>query len=93
MAFGREILADRVVIYTRADFPHDNWWVKATLEFSDETTMDIELKKTHRAQEFVFDKPKKISFIKMRDMIKADDPSPFPALTQLEVYGIEVPQE
>lgn len=25
----------------------------------------------------------------MGDLIKADDPSPFPALTQIEVYGKE----
>lgn len=89
VAFGREIVTDRVVIYTRADFPHDNWWVKATLEFSDETTMEVELNKTHKAQEFAISPAKHISWIKMKEMIKADDPSPFPALTQLEVYGKE----
>jgi len=25
--------------------------------------------------------------VKLSDLIKADDPSPFPALTQMEVYG------
>ena len=27
---------------------------------------------------------------RLHDLIKADDPSPFPALTQIEVYGKEV---
>ena len=93
VAFGREILADRVIIYTRADFPHDNWWTKATLEFSDETSMDVELTKTHHGQEFIISPAKEISWIKMKDMIKADDPSPFPALTQLEVYGKELDKD
>ena len=32
---------------------------------------------------------KGITWIKLGKLIKADDPSPFPALTQIEVYGSE----
>jgi hypothetical protein len=32
---------------------------------------------------------KGIEWIKLGNLIKADDPSPFPALTQIEVYGTE----
>ena len=32
---------------------------------------------------------KTISWLVLKDLIKADDPSPFPALTQIEVFGIE----
>lgn len=90
VAFGREIMADRIIIYERADFPHDSWWVKATLEFSDETEMDIEFEKTHHGQEIILKEPKHISYIKLKNLIKADDPSPYPALTQIEVYGREM---
>ena len=90
VAFGREIVADRVIIYTRADFPHDSWWTHATLEFSDETEMEIELTKTCHAQEFKISPQKHISWVKMKNMIKADDESPFPALTQIEVYFKEI---
>ncbi len=30
---------------------------------------------------------KQITWLKLSDLIKADDPSPFPALTQIQVYG------
>ena len=73
---------------SRADFPHDNWWVNATVEFSDGTSMLLDLKKTDVSQEFTFEE-KTISWLVLKDLIKADDPSPFPALTQIEVFGIE----
>ncbi len=84
--FGRATNIEEVCIYTRADFPHDNWWVQATLEFSDGSEVQVQLNKTKEAQRFPI-KKSEIIWIKMKEMIKADDPSPFPALTQLEVYG------
>ena len=33
---------------------------------------------------------KKISWIQLKELIKSEDPSPFPALTQIEVYGTDV---
>ena len=42
------------------------------------------------AEPHVFNIEKKnIRWIKLGKLIKADDPSPFPALTQIEVYGTE----
>lgn len=35
LEFGRTVEADRIILYTRADYPHDNWWKKATVTFSD----------------------------------------------------------
>ena len=26
--FGRTVKADKIIIYLRADFPHDNWWTE-----------------------------------------------------------------
>ena len=87
--FGREIETDRIVIHTRADFPHDNWWIKGTVIFSDGSTMDLDLDKLAGSQEFTFE-PKKIEWLILKDLIKADDPSPFPALTQIEVFGTDL---
>lgn len=87
--FGRTVSVDRVVVYLRADFPHDNWWEQAKLTFSDGTEMLLPLEKGGHAQTFTFE-PKKISWLKLSDLKKADDPSPFPALTQVEVYGTEI---
>ena len=87
--FGREIETDRIIIFTRSDFPHDNWWVQGTITFSDGTSMTVPLTKTRFAQEFTFP-AKRTRTIALSNLIKADDPSPFPALSQFEVYGKEV---
>lgn len=87
--FGRKIKTDRIILYTRADFPHDNWWEKGKLSFSDGSNMEIELKKTCYGQEFIF-KEKEVEWIKLDELIKSPDESPFPALTAMEVYGREI---
>lgn len=84
--FGREIETDKIVIYLRADFPHDNWWEKATVRFSDGSGCELSLVKTNRGQAFSFE-PKRITWLELGELKKADDPSPFPALSQIEVYG------
>ncbi len=86
--FGRPVDFDTIVLYTRADFPHDNWWVKATLTFSDGTSQVVEMEKSVESHTFAIEK-KNITWIKLGELIKAEDPSPFPALTQIEVYGME----
>ena len=87
--FGREVVADKIVLYTRADFPHDNWWTKVTVEFSDGSEFDWQLEKSYDPHIISFNK-KTITWVRLKNLIKADDPSPFPALTQMEVYGVEV---
>ena len=85
--FGRMIETDKIVIFTRADFPHDNWWTQITVSFSDGTSMDWKLQDHYRfAQTLKFEK-KNVSWVKLGNLLKADDPSPFPALSQIEVYG------
>ncbi|MGL5436296.1 MAG: discoidin domain-containing protein [Lachnospiraceae bacterium] len=84
--FGRTVNLDRIILYTRADFPHDNWWTQATLSFSDGTQELVEMEKRVKPHEFLI-KKEHITWVKMHTMKKADDPSPFPALTQIEVYG------
>jgi hypothetical protein len=88
LLFGRAVNLEKIVLWTRADFPHDNWWIQAELSFSDETKEQISLIKTEKPQEFKICK-KDISWIRLENLIKADDPSPFPALTQIEVYGLD----
>lgn len=88
VSFGRKVVADKIKLYTRADFPHDNWWIKVTVTFSDGTSIDWDLEKSYEAHVLTFE-PKTIEWVELSDLIKADDPSPFPALTQIEVYGKE----
>lgn len=88
LEFGRSVDMDKIVLYTRADFPHDNWWEQVTLTFSDGTSVDWRLEK--QVEPHVLKMKKQgIQWIRLEKLIKADDPSPFPALTQLEVYGTE----
>lgn len=87
--FGREVEADRIIIHLRADFPHDNWWKSAVITFSDGEKMELKFKKTGAAQEFTFEK-KVITGLTFSGMIQSDEPSPFPALNQIEVYGTDL---
>lgn len=84
--FGRPVDFDKIVLYTRADFPHDNWWVEATVTFSDGTSEILKMEKSVKPHVFELS-GKGITWLKLSQLIKADDPSPFPALTQIEVYG------
>lgn len=86
--FGRPVDFDRIVLYTRADFPHDNWWEKVTLAFSDGTCETIKLEKSEKPH-IIDIKREGVTWLSLGQLIKADDPSPFPALTQIEVYGRE----
>lgn len=88
LEFGRPVTFDKIVLYTRADFPHDNWWTSALFTFSDGTEETVTMEKSQRPHVFPIEK-KGITWIKLSNLVKADDPSPFPALTQLEVYGNE----
>ena len=89
LEFGRNVLVHAVVIYLRADFPHDAWWKEATLSFDDGSSILLEFEKRGDSQIFTFP-PKLVSSLTLHSLIKADDPSPFPALTQLEVYGADI---
>ena len=87
--FGREVLLDELRITERADFPHDNYWVKATVEFSDGSQLDIPLVKSAKPQSVAFE-PKRVRSLVLKDLIQAEGTSPFPALTQIEAFGTEV---
>ena len=87
--FGRSVEIDKIILYTRADFPHDNWWREVTVTFSDGSQSVWELEKSDKAH-ILFVVKKKIDWLQLSNLIKADDPSLFPALSQIEVYGVEV---
>jgi len=90
LEFGIPVDLDRIVLWTRADFPHDNWWKQATLEFSDGSSEVILMEKQEKPHRFSI-KRKGIIWMKLKEMKKSEEPSPFPALTQIEVYGIPRP--
>lgn len=87
--FGRQVIVDTIALYLRADFPHDNWWKEAKITFSNGSTEQIILEKTGKGQEFKFE-ARKISWIKLSNLIMSEEESEFPALSQFEVYGRDV---
>lgn len=84
--FGREVEIDRIVLVTRADFPHDNWWKQVTLSFSDGSQKVCTLEKSVLPHIIEIEK-RTTKSVRLSDMLKSDEPSPFPALTQIMVYG------
>ena len=86
LEFGRPVDIDKIYLYTRADFPHDNWWVQATITFSDGSKEVVNMEKSVKPHVFSIEK-NQITWLKIGNLIQSDDPSPFPAMTQIEVYG------
>ncbi|MDE5680711.1 MAG: carbohydrate-binding protein, partial [Lachnospiraceae bacterium] len=84
--FGRCVKTDKILLYTRSDFPHDSWWKQVSITFSDGNCEDFTLEKSRRAHVLTFAE-KEIEWLELGRLIKAEDDSPFPALTQIEVYG------
>jgi len=84
--FGREVEADKIALVTRADFPHDNWWTSATFTFSNGDEIVFHMEKSEKPHVLTFP-AKRFRTVTISKLIQADDPSPFPALTQMEVYG------
>lgn len=89
LEFGHPVEIDKAVIYLRADFPHDNWWKEVTFAFSDGSTLTASLEKCADGQEICFEK-RVVTWLELKNLIKAEQESPFPALTQLAVYGTVV---
>lgn len=84
--FGRAVLVEELRVTLRADFPHDSWWTMATVSFSDGSSETLKLQKSAKTQSFSV-KPRKVEWLRFEKLIKAQDESPFPALTELEVWG------
>jgi hypothetical protein len=85
--FGRLVEVDKVVIYIRADFPHDGYWRTANLAFDDGTEEIIKFKKTAKPQTFTFSK-RKIKSFRIKELTQPK-PLQWCALTEVQVWGKE----
>lgn len=88
--FGRRVLLGELAFVLRGDYPHDSHWTSLTVEFDDASTLQVPLEPASGRQGFAFPELVTAS-LTLRDLVKADDDSPFPALTQLEAYGHDLP--
>jgi len=84
--FGRKVKIDGVGLVLRADFPHDSYWEEVTLKFSDDSIEILKTVKSSNLQTFKFE-PRITRKVTLTQLKKVNDDSPFPALTEFEVYG------
>lgn len=86
--FGRNIIAEKIIITLRADFPHDSYWKTAELDLSNGEHLLLNLQRTGDPQEFTLPfKP--FSSLKISHLERGDLDSPFPALCQVQVFGMD----
>lgn len=87
--FGRPVEVDKLVLATRADFPHDRHWHAAVIEFSDGSREKLEIKKQAEPQTFEFRK-RTVAWLQLTDLAQ-DPPLGWCALTEVEVWGKDAP--
>lgn len=90
--FGREVDVTAMALTLRADFPHDAYWTHGTVELSDGAEISFNLRRTGDRQTVPLGKHR-VRWMRLIRMIKSDDPSAFPALTEWEVYGRDAVNE
>lgn len=90
--FGRPVRVEELRLTLRADFPHDSWWTRGEVAFSDGTTETLTFTRTGQPQRFPLE-PRTVTWLTLRNLRKAEDPSPYPALTQCEAWGYELPPQ
>ena len=84
--FGRDVEIDEMVLYLRADFPHDAYWIKASVTLSNGFEKTFPLEGIDGPQRVSLGK-QTVRWLKLDRLVKCDNPSAFPSLRQLEVYG------
>ncbi len=86
--FGHEVNVDSLNMYIRADFPHDTYFKKMKVEFSDGSSVEFDIEKTADEQSFEIGGIK-TTYIKITELEK-DDHNGWAAITEIEVMGTHV---
>jgi hypothetical protein len=87
--FGRPVEIDKVILWLRADFPHDSIWKTGTLKFSDGSALDISFEKSSEPQTIVF--PKRTVTSLTFTNLQQDFPLGWTGFTEIEVWGKDIP--
>jgi len=82
---GKTVEIDKIVLWIRADFPHDRHWHSATIEFSDGSKEKIEIAKTKEPQTFKFRK-RKVKWVRFTELVQKK-PMGWCAFTEIQVWG------
>jgi len=85
--FGCEVEISDLVIYLRADFPHDTYWKSFAIRFDDGSKVYADFEETHEGQRVNLPEPKATTYIELVDFKQAVEPLSFAGLTQIEVIG------
>lgn len=87
--FGRVVEIDALSLYLRADFPHDAYWIETTVTLDDGHEQTFSLEGRDGAQRIALG-AHRARRLRLHRLIKCDDPSAFPALRQIEVFGRDI---
>lgn len=89
--FGHDVCVQQLVIYIRADFPHDGYWDECRVTFSDGTYQDIQLEKTAKGQKITINGDVTTSSLKFSRFTKAaDSTGDWCAWMEVQVMGHEI---
>ena len=86
--FGRPVDISAMGICIRADFPHDSWWTQATLTLSDGTSQVFSMTRTDALQYLDIGRHT-VTWARIENWRKFEEPAQFPALVSWEIYGTE----
>ena len=87
--FGREVVAERMALTLRADFPHDAYWVRGHVVDSAGRDTAFDLARTGERQ-WIDLGGVRVRWLRLERMVKSDDPSAFPSLRAWEVCGHDI---
>lgn len=91
--FGQKVEVDKLVIYLRADFPHDTYWKSIDFEFSDGSVITGNFDGIADGQEVVLPEKKETEYILLKNLTQVSLPLSWAALSQIEVYGKYIKKE
>ena len=88
LEFGRPVKVWDMALVLRADFPHDAYWTQGKVVLSDGTEISFMLTRTGDPQHVPLG-GRTVTWLRLEGLVKSDDPSAFPALTEWQVCGEE----
>ena len=88
--FGRKVSINQIGVTLRADFPHDSYWTQTAVIFDSGPEQLLMPKKTSSPQYFTFDAVETTKIVFTNLIKSSEDTSPFPALTEIEYFGVNI---
>ena len=91
--FGRDVSLTELIIFLRADFPHDTFWQSCTVTFSDGTTQELSFKQSANGQSIKFDTAVVTSSITFNNFVKgsvANSTNEWAAWMEVQAMGSDI---